>query len=178
MNMVAAVDRHWGIGKNGRLLVSIPEDQRLFREETLGKTVIMGRKTLESLPGGKPLYGRTTIVLSRDPEYEIKGARCVSSVEEALRAVQECRSEEVFVAGGEEIYRAFLPYCDIAHVTYIDYIYEADAFFPDLDKDPEWIMDMETEETTYFDICYSFRRYVRKKGYAFQKAQEDKENKG
>ena len=68
MNLIAAVDRNWGIGKNGRLLAAIPEDQRLFREETLGKTVIMGRKTLESLPGGKPLYGRKTIVLSREAE--------------------------------------------------------------------------------------------------------------
>lgn len=162
MNVIAAVDRNWGIGKNGRLLVAIPEDQRLFRQETLGKTVIMGRKTLESLPGGKPLYGRNTIVLSRNPEYGIKGACCVSSVSEALAAVKSCKAEDVFVAGGEEIYRAFLPYCRTAHVTYIDYAYEADAYFPDLDRDQEWVLDVETEEATYFDICYSFRRYVRR----------------
>ena len=131
MNLIAAVDRHWGIGRNGRLLLSIPEDQRLFRQETLGKTVIIGRKTLESLPGGQPLYGRRTIV---------------------------------FVAGGEEIYRAFLPYCDTAHVTFVDYVYEADAYFPDLDRDPGWVLDVETEEATYFDICYTFRRYVRRAG--------------
>jgi len=162
MNLIAAVDRNWGIGKNGRLLVSIPEDQRLFRQETLGKTVIMGRKTLESLPGGRPLDGRDTVVLSRDPEYGVKGARCVFSVEEALRAVEGCKTEDVFVAGGGEVYRAFLPYCDTAHITYIDYAYEADVYFPDLDKDPRWVMDLETEEATYFDICYSFRRYVRR----------------
>lgn len=161
MNLIAAVDRNWGIGKNGRLLVAIPEDQRLFRQETLGKTVIMGRKTLESLPGGKPLYGRDTIVLSREPGYEVKGARCFSGVEEALKAVGNVRGEDVFVAGGEEIYKAFLPYCDTAHVTFIDYVYEADAYFPNLDRDPRWILDLETEEATYFDICYSFRRYIR-----------------
>ena len=84
MNLIVAVDRNWGIGKNGRLLVSIPEDQRLFREETLGKVVIMGRKTLESLPGGKPLHGRTTLVLCRRQVYEVKGARCFSDVESVL----------------------------------------------------------------------------------------------
>lgn len=164
MNIIVAVDKNWGIGKDGRLLVTIPEDQRLFREETLKKTVIMGRRTLEGLPGGKPLYGRTTIVLSRNPEYRVKGARCVFSVEEALEAVREYRSEDVFVAGGEEIYRAFLPYCDVAHVTFIDYGYEADTYFPNLDRDPKWILDAETEEATCFDICYTFRRYVRRSG--------------
>ncbi len=162
MNMIVAVDKNWGIGKDGRLLVTIPEDQRLFREETLKKTVIMGRKTLESLPGGQPLYGRTTVVLSRNPDYRVKGARCVSGVEEALKAVGEQRSEDVFVAGGEEIYRAFLPYCDVAHVTFIDYGYEADAYFPNLDKNPDWVLEAETEEATCFDICYTFRRYVRR----------------
>lgn len=166
MNLIAAVDKNWGIGKNGRLLTAIPEDQRLFREETLGKTVIMGRKTLGSLPGGRPLHGRNTIVLSRTPGYEAKGARWVSSVEEALRAVRKYKSEDVYVAGGGEIYRAFLPYCHIAHVTYIDYAYEADAYFPNLDKDRDWVLDLETEEATYFDICYSFRRYVRRTGKA------------
>ena len=144
MNLIAAVDRHWGIGRNGRLLLSIPEDQRLFRQETLGKTV--------------------TIVLSRGEKKRMKGAVWVGSVQEALEAVKDCKREDVFVAGGEEIYRAFLPYCDTAHVTFVDYVYEADAYFPDLDRDPGWVLDVETEEATYFDICYTFRRYVRRAG--------------
>lgn len=164
MNLIAAVDRNWGIGKNGRLLVSIPEDQRLFREETLGKVVIMGRKTLESLPGGKPLYGRTTMVLSRTPGYEVKNALCFSGVDEVLSAVSSYRQEDVFVAGGEEIYEAFLPYCHTAHITYIDYIYEADTHFPNLDQDPQWELELETEEATYFNLCYCFRKYVRRPG--------------
>lgn len=162
MNIIVAVDKNWGIGNRGKLLVSIPEDQRLFRQETLGKVVVMGRRTLESLPGGKPLHGRTTIVLSRDPDYQVKGAQCVLGVEPALKALSAWPSEDVFVAGGEEIYREFLPYCDTAHVTYIDYAYQADTYFPDLDRNPEWVMDLETEEATYFDLCYTFRRYVRR----------------
>ena len=161
MNLIAAVDKNWAIGRSGRLLVSIPEDQRLFREETLGKVVVMGRKTLESLPGGQPLHGRTTIVLTRDPEYEVKGALVCRSVDEALEKLKNYPSEDIFIAGGEEIYRAFLPFCDVAHITYIDYAYEADTFFPDLDRDPDWKMILAGEEQTYFDLEYVFAVYER-----------------
>lgn len=163
MNIIAAADKNWGIGRGGSLLVKIPKDQKLFRDETLGKVVIMGRKTLESLPGGQPLYGRTTIVLSRNPQYRVKGAQVVNSVEEALQAVSSYSAEKVFVAGGEEIYQAFLPYCDTAHITKLDYVYQADAHMPDLDADPDWEMDLESDEETYFDLCYTFCRYVRRR---------------
>lgn len=163
MNIIVAVDKRWAIGKQGELLVSIPEDKRLFREETLGKVVVMGRKTLESLPGGQPLYGRTTIVLTRDPSYHIKGAIVCRSLEEALKKLEKYPSEDIFVAGGQSIYEQFLPYCDIAHVTYIDYSYEADAWFPNLDQDEKWKLVLETEEQTYFDLCYNFRMYKKVK---------------
>lgn len=164
MNLIAAVDRNWGIGKGGRLLVSIPEDQRLFREETMGKVVVMGRKTLESLPGGRPLHGRTTIVLSRDPAFQVKGAVVCRSMEETLEKLKEYPSEHIFIAGGQEIYEEFLPYCDVAHITYIDYGYEADVNFPDLDRSEEWQLVLTGEEQTYFDLCYEFRMYRRIRG--------------
>lgn len=162
MNMIVAVDKNWSIGKDGHLLVSIPADQKLFREETMGKVVIMGRKTLESLPGGRPLYGRTTIVLSGNPEYEVKGAVVCHSIREVLKEIEKYRTEEIFVAGGQQIYEQFLPYCNMVHVTFIDYPYEADTRFPDLDQMEDWVMDLESEEETYFNLCYTFRRYVRK----------------
>lgn len=161
MNLIAAVDRHWGIGKEGRLLAKIPEDLRLFRRITLHKTVIMGRKTLESLPGGKPLDGRDTVILSRDPKYRVAGAMCLQSVEQARKALSHIPSGEVFVAGGGEIYRDFLPYCDTAYVTFINGTYEADTFFPNLDEDPQWKMEEETEEFVYLGLGYRFCRYVR-----------------
>lgn len=163
MNIIVAVDKKWAIGNQGGLLVSIPEDKRLFREETLGKVVVMGRKTLESLPGGQPLYGRTTIVLTRDVNYHVKGAVVCHSLEEALKKIEQYPSEDVFIAGGQSIYEQFLPYCDIAHVTYIDYSYEADTWFPDLDQDTKWKLVLETEEQTYFDLCYNFRMYKKVK---------------
>lgn len=161
MNIIVAVDRHWAIGRGGQLLVSIPADQKLFREETLSKVIVMGRKTLMSLPGGQPLYGRTNIVLSKNPDYTVKGATVCHSVEETLEVLLQYPPEDVFIIGGATIYEQFLPYCDTAHVTYIDYQYQADTYFPNLDIDNEWELDLESEEETCFDLCYTFRRYVR-----------------
>ena len=87
MNLIAAVDKNWAIGKTGQMLVAIPADQKLFREETLKKVIVMGRKTMESLPGGQPLYGRTNIVLSRDPDYQVKGAIVCHSIEEIWKLI-------------------------------------------------------------------------------------------
>ncbi len=161
MNLIVAVDRSWAIGKNGRLLVRIPADQQLFLKETTGKTVIMGRKTLESLPGGLPLAKRENIVLSREKGFSVKGASVCGSVEEALDLVKDKNPQDVFVIGGESIYRQFLPYCQTAHVTWIDYRYDGDTFFPNLDQDQQWRLVQESEEQTYFDICYCFRQYER-----------------
>lgn len=163
MNLIVAVDRNWAIGRDGRLLVNIPADQQMFMRETMGKTVVMGRKTLESLPGKQPLGKRENIVLSRSPGYRVKNAIVCGSFEETARLLEERRPEDVFIIGGQSIYRQFLPLCDTAHVTWVDYVYDADTFFPDLDKNPEWQLEEESDEQTYFDLCYSFRRYVRKK---------------
>ena len=162
MNIIVAVDKNWSIGNQGQLLVSIPEDKKLFREETLGKVIVMGRKTLESLPGKQPLYGRTNIVLTRNPGYKVKGALMCHSAAEVLKELQKYRSEDCFIIGGQSIYEEFLPYCDTAHVTYIDYTYSADTYFPNLDQDPSWEMAAESEEQTYFDLCYTFRMYRKK----------------
>lgn len=163
MNIIVAVDKNWAIGKNNQLLVTIPADQKLFREETKGKVVVMGRKTLESLPGGQPLRDRTNLVLTRNETFTRKGVTVFHSLEEILEHLKQFPSKDIFVIGGGEIYRQFLPYCDTAHVTWIDYVYQADTYFPNLDKDPEWHVTAESDEQTYFDLCYEFRKYERKK---------------
>lgn len=162
MNLIAAVDKHWAIGRDGRLLVSIPQDQKMFREETLGKAIVMGRKTLESFPGGKPLYGRRNVVLTRDPDYRAAGAVVCHSVEEALRALEDIPDDQIYVIGGQSIYEQFLPRCDVAHVTWIDFAYEADAHFPNLDESSEWELAAVSEEQTYFDLCYEYRMYKKR----------------
>ena len=128
----------------------------------MGKVVIMGRKTLESFPGGQPLRDRVNIVITRNPNYAPKGVVVVHSIEEALEEAKKYSSEDVYVIGGDEIYRAMLPYCDVAHVTKIDYEYQADAYFPNLDEMPEWVIEADSDEQTYYDLEYAFYKYVRK----------------
>lgn len=163
MNMIVAVDNNWAIGNKNELLVSIPADMKFFRQETMGKVVVMGRKTLESLPNGLPLAGRTNIVLSRNPDYRVKGAVVVHSVEELLQELSAYPEDSIYVIGGESVYRQLLPYCSVVHATRIDMEYEADAYFPDLDKDPEWRITADSDEQTYFDIAYEFVKYERRK---------------
>lgn len=162
MNMIVAVDRNWAIGNKDRLLVSIPNDHKHFREETTGKVVVLGRKTLQTFPQGQPLKNRTNVILSRDRNYRVKDAVVVHSVEELLEELKQYDTEDVYVIGGESTYRQLLPYCDVAHVTKIDHAYEADTYFPDLDREEGWGITAESEEQTYFDLAYTFVRYQRK----------------
>lgn len=161
MKLIVAADRNWAIGKNNKLMWSIPADMKFFRETTQGNVVIMGRKTLESFPQGQPLKNRVNIVITRNPSYKVKDAIVVHSVEEAIEESRKYDGD-VFVIGGESIYRAMLPYCDTALVTRIDYAYEADTWFPNLDEDEEWELTDEGEEQTCFDLEYAFTRYERK----------------
>lgn len=162
MRIIVAVDKHWAIGNKNQLLVNIPHDQKRFRDETLGKVIIMGRKTFESLPGGQPLYGRENIVLSRDANFLPKGVTVCHTMEEVLSFIKEKDSDEIYVIGGEEIYNQFLPLCDQADVTWIDFAYDADAHFPNLDLSDAWELTEESDEQTYFDLCYTYRTYRRK----------------
>ena len=163
MNIIVAVDKNWGIGKNNRLLVSIPADMKMFREETTGKVAVMGRRTLESFPNGLPLKNRENIIITRNPSFQVKGAAVVHSIEEALEEVKKYPSEDVYCIGGDSIYKQMLPYCDVAHVTKIDFAYEADRYFPDLDKDPQWEITAESDEQTYFNLEYKFVKKKKKK---------------
>lgn len=164
MKLIVAVDSHWAIGSKGGLLVRIPNDHKNFRQETLGKVVVLGRKTLETFPQGMPLAGRTNIILSRDPDYQVKDAIVVHSQEELLNVLKEYEDEMIYIIGGESVYRMMLPYCDKAYVTKIDHVYDADAYFPNLDEMEDWEMTAESEEQTYFDIAYQFITYERKIG--------------
>lgn len=162
MNLIVAVDNNWAIGYKNELLISIPNDHKHFWQETKGKVVVLGRKTLDTFPQGLPLKNRTNIILSRDPGYSVKDAVIVHSVDELLEELKKYNDEEVYVIGGESIYRQLLPYCNVAHVTKIDHEYMADTYLPDLDKDEEWEITAESDEQTYFDVAYQFIRYERK----------------
>ena len=162
MNLIVAVDENWAIGYKNELLIRIPADMKMFRQETTGKVVVLGRKTLETFPGGQPLKNRTNIILSTNKDYKVKDATVVHSIDELLEELKNYADEDIYIIGGETIYRQLLPYCNVAHITKIDRSYEADAFFPNLDEDPDWEVTAESDEQSYFDTIYSFVKYERK----------------
>lgn len=161
MKAIVVVDKNWGIGRNKKLLVHLPGDLKYFKEHTLGKTIVMGRETLESLPGGKPLLNRNNIVLTRNKDY---GTDCIicHSKEELLKMLKNGNTDEVFIIGGEKVYKQFLPYCDTCYVTKIDKIFDADKFFHNLDKDENFSVVDESEVIEENGTRYKFVEYRRK----------------
>ncbi|SFR93765.1 dihydrofolate reductase [Anaeromicropila populeti] len=159
MNLIVAVDNKWAIGNKNQLLVSIPSDKRNFRLLTENQVVIMGRKTLESLPNGMPLENRVNIVLTKNLDYTKKGIIPAHSLEDVFTILQKYNDRQCYVIGGASIYQQFLPFCDTAYVTKIEYSYVADRFAPNLDKEKNWILEGSSEEETYYDLEYYFLKY-------------------
>ena len=161
MNIIAAVDQQWAIGKNNELLIRIPDDMKQFRRLTTGNVVVMGRKTLESFPNQAPLKDRVNIVLTKNTDYKVKGAIVVHSLEELQEELKQYDTKDVFVIGGGSIYEQLVDLCDTAYITKIDYRYEADAYMPNLEKDPAWSVTEESEEQTSVDVIYTYQIYKR-----------------
>ena len=158
MDIIVAVAKDWGIGKDNDLLFHIPEDMKYFRKMTKGSTVVMGRKTLESFPKGEPLPNRTNVVLTRSRDYEKEGVTVVHNFEE-LEALN--LEEPVFVIGGASVYRNLLSKCRRAYITKIDAVKPADTFFPDLDENPDWELESESETFTFEGVDFKFTTYVK-----------------
>lgn len=160
MIAIAAVSKNWGIGKDNRLLFHLPSDMKRFRAFTSYMTVIMGRKTLESFPGAKPLPRRRNIVLTSRTE-PIEGAEIAGSVEEVLRLTADEPGDEVYVIGGSSVYRALLPYCDRVLLTRVFEEADADAFFPDLDAMDEWHIAAASEIMEENGLKFQYIDYIR-----------------
>lgn len=161
MKAIVVVDENWSIGKDGGLLVHLSGDLKYFKKRTMGKTVVIGRKTLESFPGGKPLPGRPTLVLTRNPEYRPEGCQVFNSKEQLMEYVGN-DTEDIFICGGENIYRQFMEDCDTFYVTKIYDSFPADRSFPNLDEytdmEVTWSSDVQEEK----NIRYQFFEYTRK----------------
>lgn len=183
MNIIVAADENWGIGYEGGLLYSIPEDRKFFKRMTLGKTVVMGRKTLQSLPGGAPLRGRKNIVLSRSgggTKYSDNagggdkktvafsgessgpnacGAVFCASVAELYKLLSPYKMDDVFIIGGQEIYERLINYCAAAYITKIEGAVRADRFFPNINNMGGWQIESESAPKTYGGLVYRFIKY-------------------
>ena len=157
MQAIVAVSQSWGIGKGGDLLFRLPSDLRRFKAMTTGHTVIMGRKTLDSLPGGKGLPHRRNLVLSRQSDFAPDRAEVIHSVEDILKTAED----DAFVIGGQQVYEQLLPYCARVYVTKVLSDPEADAFFPDLDKLPEWKVASAGEMLTENGLSFQYVEHIR-----------------
>lgn len=162
MRLIAAVDNNWGIGCDGKLLAHISDDMRRFHAITDKKTVIMGRKTLESFPNKRPLSGRKNIVLSSNPKYKIPGISVVHNIHELFHSIKRYNSDQVYVIGGCEIYKQLARYCDIAFITKIDYVWDnADVYCPNLDELSGWeILEENVPVMEYAGLSYKFLTYI------------------
>ena len=161
MKAIVVADKIWGIARDNKLLMYLPGDLKYFKERTLGKTVVMGRETLESLPGGNPLPNRKNIVLTRNKNYLASCPVCHSK-EELFEMIKDENTDDVFIAGGEKVYKEFLPYCDTCYVTKIDKNFDADKFFPNLDEDESFSVVNESEVVEENGTRYKFVEYRRK----------------
>ncbi|MGN7380980.1 dihydrofolate reductase [Paenibacillus sp. SAFN-117] len=155
VTMIAAMDRNRVIGLNNDIPWKLPRDQAFFKQTTMGHPVIMGRKNYESL--GRPLSGRRNIVLTRKAEYTAEGCEMAHSPEQALRLAESEAGQEVFIIGGEEIYRMFLPIADRLILTMIDHEFEGDTYFPEVDGEA-WKLQSAvpgvTDERNPYRYCF------------------------
>ena len=158
MQAIVNVTENWAIGRENKLLFPLRADLRRFKELTMGHAVVMGRKTLETLPGKKGLPGRRNLVLTANPAFEAPGVEVVRT---PLQAVFATGAED-FCIGGAQTYRALLPYCQKVYVTKIFASAEADAFFPDLDRDPAWKKCYASPVHEEGGVRYQFIHYVRR----------------
>ncbi len=160
MKAIAAVDLNWGIGYRGNLLKRIPDDMKFFKQMTLGKVVIMGRETFESLPGQEPLKDRVNIVLSKNGHFKNEKVTLCRSLDELYSELEKYDTDDVFVVGGESVYSQLLASCTEAYVTKIEEKYVADKYFVNLDKNKAWKLVSASNFKNYENIVYKFVKYA------------------
>jgi len=161
--LIASADRNWGLGKDNKLLIRIPEDLKRFAEFTRGNVIVVGRKTLETFRDKKPLPDRINVVLTRDKDYTCDGAVIVHSIEEMFNAI-EGFDKKVYVCGGETIYRQLLPYCNLALITQIDEEFEADAHLVNLDVKSDWKRTVTGEwQESRAGVRFRYVEYIKEK---------------
>lgn len=159
MNLIVACDQEWQIGRAGELLFRISDDLKRFKALTTGHPVILGRKTLMTFPGGKPLPNRANVILSRNPDYTCPGAVVVHNLHELADELERLGDDEAYVIGGADVYRQLLSYCSQAFVTRVQKRFEADRDFPNLDTHPDWELVEEGPELMSADLPYRYCMY-------------------
>lgn len=162
MKAIVCVDKNWGIGFGNDLLYHIPADMKFFKEKTIGNVTVMGLATFLSLPGQEPLKDRTNVILAADDDFYAEGTVVCHTMEELLQKLTAYDTDSVFVCGGASIYEQLLPFCNTAYVTKVNEgTKQAEKFFPNLDKKPEWKLESISETMEYKGIGFEFTTYVK-----------------
>lgn len=159
MNFIVVVDENYGIGCEGKLLTHVPGDLNYFKEKTLNKVIVMGRKTLKSLPGGKTLPYRTTVVLTKDAQFQQEGVTVIHSIEELLEFCKAYPKENVFICGGAEIYHQLIPFCQYGYITKLHSTFSADTYLDKVEDLPNWQKVWESEVKEHKGLRYTFTKY-------------------
>lgn len=167
MILMLTADENWNIGLKGKMLIDLKEDLKRFKKKTMGNIIIMGKNTLEAVPGQKALPGRTNIVMTRNKDFKKEGIIPVHSIKDLFETLEEINSDgnkEVFVIGGESIVKQLLKYCDKAYITKIlkDFK-DHDTSIPSLDKDDDWFVVKEGHIIEQEGVKYKYVEYKRKK---------------
>ena len=157
MIAIVAVDRNWGIGKDGEQIVYIPGDLKRFKDFTTGNTIILGRKTMYTFPGSKPLKNRRNLILSRNPDFKVEGGEVYPDLDSLMANVTA--PDNTYVVGGAMVYNTMIGQCDRAYVTKIDGEYPADCWFPNLDEDPNWVIESEGEWMEHEGVRFRYVNY-------------------
>lgn len=158
MILIAAVDENWAIGKDGNQFLFLKEDLKRFQTLTMGKTIILGRKTLATFPNGKPLRERKNFILSANRDFSVEGAFVFHNLDELLAHAPE----DSIVIGGGTVYEALLPYCTTSYITKIHAAFPADTWLPNLDIDPAWELTEESASLEQDGVTYHYTTYVRR----------------
>lgn len=162
MKLIVAVARDWGIGREGDLLFSIPDDMAFFRKTTKNKIVVMGRPTLLSFPGGEPLKNRINIILTRDKNYKKEGCIICNSFDELFEELKKYDNEDVFLIGGGKIYNQLYSYCSEAYITKVDEVAKADTYLHNFDEDENWFLSFASEVHENNGLKFTFNTYKNK----------------
>ena len=166
MNAIVNVSPQWGIGANGKLLVHVPADLRRFHDLTVHQTIIYGRKTLATFPEGKPLADRENIILSKHKDFTVEGATVCHGWEELRELLKQHYSEQLWVCGGESVYKLLVPYCEKAYVTFSYTDLKADKVFPNLNRNENWIVTDIQPTVIEGRVPYRFVEYTNTKPQA------------
>ena len=162
MNLIASADKNWAIGYKGSLLAHVSADMKFFKNKTVRNVVILGRKTLETFPGGKPLKDRENIIITRDENFGVEGAKTVHSIGELLELVRECDTERLYVIGGGAVYEQLMDYCNTAYITKFDKAFEADTYIKNFDDASDWYLAEESEAVVEDGLSFRFCTYKKK----------------